>query len=112
MSQNASVLALSVIAAAAITAQTFVTPGGAVATAAGNAFGVARSDGAVGDLVPVDVLGTAVVTASGAIAAGASVEVGSSGQAATHSAGKVVGIALEAAAAAGDEIEVFLIPNG
>jgi len=105
-------MALSVVAAVAITAGTFVTSQGAVATAAGNAFGVARSDGAVGDVVPVDVLGTAIVTASAAIAAGASLDVAAGGQAVTHAAGKVVAVALEAAAAAGDDIEVFLIPNG
>jgi len=111
MSQSHSVLVLSIVAAAAITANTFITAGGAVATAAGNAFGVARSDAAIGALVPTDVLGTAQVTASAAIAKGASIEVAANGQAVTKSAGKTVAIALEAAAAAGAVIEVYLIPN-
>lgn len=111
MSQSHSILTLSVTAAVAITAGLFVTATGALATAAGNAFGVARSDAAVGDLCPVDVLGTAQVTAAAAIAAGAHVEVGASGKAATLASGKAVGVALEAAAAAGDTIEVLLIPN-
>lgn len=111
MSQNHSLLDLTVVAAVAITAGTFVTSQGAIATAAGNAFGVARSDGAVGDLVPVDVLGTAIVTAGAAIAAGASVQVAANGQAVTKTTGITVGIALETVAAAGDDIEVYLVPN-
>lgn len=111
MSQNHSILALSIAAAVAITAQTFVDATGNVVAAAANSFGVARTDGAIGDLVPVDVLGSAVVTAGGAIAAGAYVEVGANGKAVTHAAGAVVGIALEAAAADGDDVEIYLLPN-
>jgi hypothetical protein len=111
MSQSHSILTLSIAAAAAITALTFVDATGNVATAAGNALGVARSDAAIGDMIPVDTLGTTQVTASAAIAAGARIQVAAGGQAATYAAGKIVGIALEAAAAAGDVIEVFLIPN-
>lgn len=111
MSQKISMLALSVLAVAALTAERFVTAAGAVATAAGNAIGVASTDAAIGDLCPVDVLGTAVVTAGAAIAKGAHVEVGAAGKAVTLAAGKAVGVALEAAAADGDRIEVLLIPN-
>jgi hypothetical protein len=111
MSQNHSLLALSIVAAAAISANTFVTAAGAVATAAGNAVGVARSDAASGALIPVDVAGTAQVIASAAIAKGASVEVASGGKAATKDSGIAVGIALEAATAAGQLIEVLLVPN-
>lgn len=111
MSQSHSNFALSVKATAALTANTFVTSAGAVATAAGNSFGVARSDAAIGALCPVDTLGTAQVIASAAIAKDASIEVASGGKAATKSSGKTVAIALEAATAAGDVIEVYLIPN-
>jgi hypothetical protein len=111
MSQSRSLFALAVAAAAALSANTFITAGGAVATAAGNAFGVARTDGAIGDLVPTDVLGTAQVIASAAIAKGAFVQVATGGKAVTYSTGVAVGIALEAAAAAGDVIEVYLLPN-
>lgn len=111
MSQSHSILAMSVFAAAVITANTFVTATGAVATAAGNTFGVARSNAAIGDLFPVDVLGSTQVTASAAIAKGAYVEVAAAGQAVTRTAGKAVGIALEAAVNAGDVIEVYLLPN-
>ncbi len=109
--QAVSLLTLSVLAAAAITAQTFVAPGGGVATAAGNALGVAKSDAASGDNVPVAVLGTAVVTASAAIAKGAYVQVAANGKAVTHTTGVAVGIALEAATAADQSIEILFIPN-
>lgn len=113
MSQNTALLTLSVKAIAALTALRFVSPTGAVATAAGNAVGVTRSDAAVGELAPVDVLGTAQVTAGGAIAAGAAIEVGTGGKAVTASTGKVVARAApgETAAADGDVLEVILIPN-
>lgn len=111
MSQSKSILALSIVAATAITAQQFVTAGGAVASAAGNALGVARSDAASGALVPVDVLGTAVATAGAAITAGAHVEIGTAGKVVTLASGKAVGVALEAAGADGDPVEIFLIPN-
>lgn len=111
MSQSRSLLALSVLATAALTANTFITAGGAVATAAGTAFGVARSNGAIGDLVPTDVLGTAQVIASAAIAKNAYVEVAAAGKAVTRTTGIPVGIALEAAVNAGDVIEVYLIAN-
>lgn len=111
MSQNRSILALSIAATAVLVSQTFVTAAGANAAAAASALGVTRSDAKIGDLVPVDVLGTAIVTAAGAIAQFAEVEVGANGQAVTHAAGKVVGIALEAAAALGDSIEVYLIQS-
>lgn len=111
MSQSRSILAMSVLAAVAISANTFVTATGAVATAAGTTFGVARSDAAVGQLAPVDVLGTAQVIASAAIAKGAYVEVAAAGKAVTRTTGIPVGIALEAAVNAGDVIEVYLIAN-
>lgn len=111
MTQKITLLNLSLLAAAAITAERFIDHGGNVATAAGNAAGVAETAGAIGDLISTTVLGTAIVTAGGAIAKGAAVEVGATGKAVTKSAGIAVGRALQAAAADGDRIEVFLIPN-
>lgn len=107
------VLTLSVKATAALTAARFVTGGGAVATAAGRAIGVTRTDAAIGEFAPVDVIGMAVVAAGAAIAAEALIEVGAAGKAVTKSAGVVVGrLAPGAVAAAdGDLIEVILIPN-
>jgi hypothetical protein len=111
MSQNHSIYRLSVTATAAIVALTFIDFSGATATAAGNTAGVACTDGAVGDLVPTDRLGSAVVTAGAAITAGQRLEVGATGYAVPHNAGVIVAVALEAASAAGQTIEVDLIPN-
>jgi hypothetical protein len=109
--QNISLLTLTVLATAVLTAERFVTQAGAVAAAAGPAFGVARAPAAIGERAPVDVIGTAIVTAGGAIASGAYIDVGAAGKAITHAAGKIVAQALEAAAADGDRIEVLLIPS-
>lgn len=111
MSQNTSIFALAVLAAAALESNRFATTGGVYATAAGNADGVTRSSAAIGDLVSVDNLGTAVVTASAAIAKGAYVQVAANGKAVTQTSGIAVAKALEAATADGDLIEVLLIPN-
>ena len=54
------------------------------------------------------VQGTAVVIAAEAIAVGQDVQVGADGQAAVATTGVVVGVALTAAVAAGDRIEVLL----
>jgi hypothetical protein len=70
----------------------------ATATAAGLSFGVAAYDAASGARVPVvRGKGSIVpVTAGGTIAAGAEVEVGSSGKAVTIASGKARGRAVEA----------------
>lgn len=112
MTSKVSLLTLTVIATAAITAERFITTAGAVATAAGNADGVSNTDAAIGERFPADVLGTTIVTAGAAIAANAYVEVGSAGKAITRASGKAVGKALQAATADGDRIRVLLLPNG
>lgn len=111
MTQKISLLTLSIAAAVVLTAERFATGTGAVATAGGRAFGVTQTAGAIGDVVAVDVMGTAVVTAGAAIAKDAAVEVGTAGKAVTKSTGVTVARALQAAAADGDRIEVMLIPN-
>lgn len=111
MSQQHATLTLTLKATATIVALSFVNAPGVTAAAARNAVGVARTSGAAGDLVPVDVLGTATVTAGGVIANGDRVQVGAAGSAVTLAAGKPVGVALEPATAAGQIIEVLLIPN-
>jgi len=109
--QSISILTLSVIAAGALTQRRFVTHGGIQVGAAANTLGVAKTDAALGDTAAVDVIGTAVVEAGAAIAAGAAVETDATGRAVTLAAGVTVGRALQAAAAAGDFIEVLLIQN-
>lgn len=107
-------------ATAAVTAKRFLaisgnrTAGGNISVApaapAGRTCGVAGNDAAVGDLVRVVRGGGRVVrvTASGAIAAGAEVQVGANGTAATLAAGVAVGYAITGAADATDaEISLY-----
>ncbi len=110
MSQNHSLYTLTIAATAAIIAQTFVDFTGAPAVAAGNTAGVSRTSANIGDLFPVDRLGSAVVTAGAAIAEGQRLEVGANGLAVPHASGVVVAVALETAAV-GATFEVDLIPN-
>lgn len=106
------VLTLSVKAIGVITANRFVTAAGAVAGADANTFGAAIAAAAIGEMVPVDVLGTATVEAGAAVTAGATVKSDATGRAITWvTAGAKVGLALETASAAGVMIEVLLISN-
>ncbi|MEL7168258.1 MAG: capsid cement protein [Bacteroidota bacterium] len=109
--QSIEILTLSILAASAIVQRRFVAPDGTQAGAAANTLGVASYDVATGDMAAVHVLGTTVVEAGGAVAAGAAIETDASGKAVTNAAGPVVGRALTAAAADGDLIEVLLIQN-
>ncbi len=111
MSQFTPVLTLPIIAAGAIVADRFVSVAATQAGAAANTLGVARSNAASGAPLPVDVMGTAIVEAGAAVAQYALLETNASGQAVTRSAGPIVGRALQAATAAGQRIEVLLIPN-
>jgi len=111
MQQNISIFTLPVKLTAAVNQRTFVNLAGTTSVAGTYALGVAQTDGEIGDMVTVDVLGTSQVVAGGVIAVGAQVEVGANGKAITKASGVVVGRALEAAAAADDIIEVLLIPS-
>lgn len=112
MSQQITLLSLSVTATAAVVANQFINAAGATPAAAASALGVTNTKADAGDLVSVSTLGTAVVTAGAAIAQDAIVEVGADGKAITKAAGIGVGRALQAATGDGDLIEIFLIPNG
>ena len=107
------VLTVTVKVAAAIAANRFITATGAVPAADGNALGVTCSKAdAENDLVPVQVLGVALVEAAEAIPVGSAVETNGAGKAEVQDgAGKIVGRALTAAAADGDLFQVHLIPN-
>lgn len=112
MSQNTSLLTLSVMLTASIAACRFITPLGAPAGADANTLGVTRSAGATAEKVSVDVIGTAIVEAGAAIAAGATLKSDSLGRAITWAtSGAKVGLALEPATTAGQLIEVLLIDN-
>lgn len=107
-----SILALPLTLTGTVAASRFVTPAGAQAGADANTLGVARSAGVATDKVTVDVLGTAVVETGAAVSAGATLKADSSGRGITWaSSGAKVALAMEAATAAGQFIEVLLIPN-
>lgn len=111
---NIATLTLTVTAGGALTANRFVTGAGAAPSANGRALGVTRTGAtASGDLVPVDVMGTTLVEASAAIAAEAQVATTSDGRAVTFSTGAVLARVApgSSATAAGQLIEVLLIPN-
>jgi hypothetical protein len=110
--QAVSILNMTVVATGAITANRFVTVAGALAGADANTFGVACSTVASGEKFTADVFGTATVEAGAAVSAGATIKSDSTGRAITWAtSGAKVGLALEAASAAGQMIEVLLIPN-
>lgn len=109
--QNLAVLALSLKLSGTVTANRFVTPAGAQAGAGANTLGVCRQSGVSGDMATIDVLGTAQVESGAAVAVGATIAADSSGRGITWASGAKVGLALEAATAAGQIIEVLLIPN-
>jgi hypothetical protein len=113
MSQQAtSLFSLTLMLTTAVSAAHFVTPLGAAAGAGENALGVARTDGSAGERIAVDVLGTAIVEAGAAVAIGATLKVDADGRAiAWATSGAKVGLALQAATAAGQWIEVLLIQN-
>lgn len=68
------------------------------------AFGVASADAATGELLLVLRQGIMPVTAGGAIAAGAQVEIDSAGRAVTLASGRPVGQAVESATTGNDVI--------
>jgi len=110
--QSTPLLTLTIAASGAIVANRFVTPVNDQAVADENTLGVSRTAAADTESVSIDVLGTTVVEAGAAVAAGATLKSDANGKAITWAAsGAKVAIALEAAAADGDFIEVLLIPN-
>lgn len=108
---STNTLVLSVVATAALTQFRGVTIAGAVPAANATALGIAQQGGAIGDSVPVVTLGTAIAEAGAAIAVGAQLGYDASGRVVTWASGSVIGRALTAASAAGDQIEALLIPN-
>lgn len=112
-STNIALLNIGLTSAAALAQYQPVQATGAAATAAGNAVGICQTAvAASGTRYGVVVLGTSIAIAGAAIAAGALVEVHTTvTQVVTKSAGIAIGRALTAAGAAGDQIEVLLIPQ-
>lgn len=109
--QYRSLLNLSLVAAAAITANRCVTPTGGVPAAGANVLGVSLNAAASGERFSIVALGTATIEAGAPITAGAQVETLNDGRITPLDEGVAIGRALQAAGAAGELIEVLLIPN-
>ncbi|MCS4509141.1 capsid cement protein [Xylophilus ampelinus] len=113
-SGNISILTLSIKAAGALSANRLVTQAGAYPAAGAAAFGVTRTSAEfAGDLVPVDVMGTAIAEAGAAIPADTPLQVDATGRVVALTVGgkAPVGRSMDAAAGAGDLIEILLVPN-
>lgn len=88
--------------------------GGKTVTQAGagsDPIGTARVDGAIGEVIGVNLLnkeGTLQMIAAGVIAVNASVEPAAAGRIQTLAAGQKIGRALQAAGGAGEIIEVLV----
>ena len=114
MNGNISLLTLTVAAAGTLAANRMVTQAGAYPTSGAAAFGVTRSSAeAAGDLVPVDVQGTAIAEAGAAITLDAPLMVDATGRVVPLTVGSKspVGRAMQAATAAGQQIEILLVPS-
>ncbi|MEL4887834.1 DUF2190 family protein [Pectobacterium betavasculorum] len=108
------ILTTTVLATAALAQQRFVGVDNAPCQAGAVALGVAGVDGAVGDAVPVNVLGIIAVEAGAAVARGKEVQSDANGCAieqvaatAAAPAGTSNGFALDDATAEGDVIRIL-----
>lgn len=104
-------LTLSVVATAALAANRAVTGLGAVPAAGARCAGFTDFPAAIGERVSYGALGTVVAEAGAAFAADVALELDASGRVIAKAAGVAVGRALTAAAGAGSQVEVLLIPN-
>lgn len=114
MNPSISTLALTVIATAALVNNRAVNQAGAYPAAGGLAFGITRSDAAIGDPTPVDVQGTAIATAGAAFDKDVPLMVGTDGKLIAHDADgdkHAVARSMEAATADGQLVEVLLVPS-
>ena len=100
-------LAVTILAAAALSRFRLVDFSGNPAAAGERALGVAVTDFDAGEQAGVATHGELLVEAGAAVAAGAQVESDASGRAVTISTGVAFGVARDAAAAAGDIIRVL-----
>lgn len=106
------ILTLTVIATAALSANRAVTLAGAVPAAGALCIGITRSDAAIGQAVPVDVVGTTKAVSGAAFAADVALMADATGKLITHTGtNKVVARSMAAATAADQVIDVLLIPS-
>lgn len=113
MQSSISLLALTVAAGGPLAAERFINQLGVYPASGAAAFGVTRTNAAAkGDLVPVDIQGTAIVEVGAAVALDQPLMVDAEGRVVPLTAGKVgVGRAMGAATAAGERIELLLTPT-
>lgn len=114
MKPSISTLALTVMATAALANNRAVNQAGAYPAAGGLAFGITRSDAAIGDPTPVDVQGTAIATSGAAFNKDVPLMVGVDGKLVAHDGDgdkHAVARSLEAATAADQMVEVLLVPS-
>lgn len=109
--QSSPLLTLTCIASAAVRAERFVTKAGAECGAGARAYGVSDVAAAIGEPIAAHAIGTAVVTAGAAINDDTLVESDAQGRAVTRNTGVVLGRTLQAATAAGQRIEILLLPS-
>jgi hypothetical protein len=112
MKQSIPILTLTQLLTATVAANRFTTVAGIQTGADLNALGVSRVGGIATEKIPLDVLGTTVIEAGAAVAAGATLKSDATGRGITWvTSGARLAIALEAAGGAGELIEAVLIPN-
>lgn len=104
-------LTLSVVATAALAQYRAVTGTGAVPAAGARCLGFTDTAADVGQRVSVGVLGTTIAEAGAAFAADTALELDAQGRVITKTTGVTVGRAIGAASAAGQMVEILLIPN-
>lgn len=109
--QRIDLLTVTVAAAAAISANTFIKWDGTVPASGDPVAGAALSDAASGDNTPVQTDGIATVLSGAAVTQYGQVQTDAAGKAIDIAAGLAVGRALDAATGAGELIRVRLIPN-
>lgn len=110
---NLPLMTLTVIASAAVAANRAINQAGAYPAAGGLAFGITRSDAAIGDPTPVDVHGTAIATAGAAFSKDVALMVGTDGKVIAHDGDgdkHAIGRSMEAATADLEEVEILLAP--
>lgn len=111
MRQGVCLLYLPILLTAASTAGRGVSPTGGAVTAAGRCIGPAQQSLASGQQCPVARVGTEPWESGAAFARGAKLEVDAQGRVVTLSAGVWVATAEEAATAAGQFPECFIVAN-
>ncbi len=113
MRNSIALLTLSMQLAGTVSANRFLATDMTQAGSGANTYGVTRTEGASGEVVPVDVLGTTIIETGGALLPGAKIQSDASGRAITLDAGVCVARLApgESAGAAGRFVEVILIVN-